>query len=55
MKDNLSIGATAEIVNKSKSVVDSILKVYNDYGSSEARKSTGRPRMATKREDHKVG
>ena len=40
MKDNLSIGGTAEIVNKSKSVVHGILKVYNDYGSSEARKST---------------
>ncbi len=48
MKDNLSI---AEIVNKSKSVVHGILKVYNDYGSSEARKSTGRPRITTKRED----
>ena len=48
MKDNLSI---AEIVNKSKSVVHSILKVYNDYGSSEARKSTGRPRITTKRKD----
>ena len=51
MKDNLSIGAIAEIVNKSKSVVHSIIKVYNDYGSSEARKSTGRPRITTKRED----
>ena len=49
MKDNISIGAIAEIVNKSKSVVHSILKVYNDYGSSEARKSTGRPRITTKR------
>ena len=52
MKDNLSIGAIAEIVNKSKSVVHGILKVYNDYGSSEARKSTGRPRITTKRENH---
>ena len=43
MKDNLSIGAIAEIVNKSKSVVHGILKIYTDYGSSEARKSTGRP------------
>ena len=51
MKDNLSIGAIAEIVNKSKSVVHGILKVYNDYGSSETRKSTGRPRITTKRED----
>ena len=51
MKDNLSIGAIAEIVNKSKSVVHGILKVYNDYGLSEARKSTGRPRITTKRED----
>ena len=51
MMDNLSIGAIAEIVNKSKSVVHGILKVYNDYGSSEARKSTGRPRITTKRED----
>ena len=25
---------------------------YNDYGSSEARKSTGRPRITTQREDH---
>ena len=49
MKDNLSIGAIAEIVkNKSKSVV---LKVYNDYSSSEARKSTGKPRITTRRED----
>ena len=51
MKDNLRIGAIAEIVNKSKSVDHGILKVYNDYGSSEARKSTGRPRITTKRED----
>ena len=49
MRDNLSIGAIAEIVNKSKSVVHGILKVYTDYGSSEARKSTGRPRI-TKQE-----
>ena len=48
MKDNLSIWTIAEIVNKSKSVVHSILKVYNDCGSSEARKSTGRPRITTK-------
>ena len=26
-------------------------KVYNDYGSSEARKFTGRPRITTKTED----
>ena len=52
MKDNLSIGAAiAEIVNKSKSVVYGTLKVYNGYGSSEARKSTGRPRITTKRGD----
>ena len=51
MKDNLRIGAIAEIVNMSKSVVHGILKVYNDYGSSEARNSTGRPRITTKRED----
>ena len=51
MKDNLSIGAIAEIGNQSKNVVYGILKVYNDYGSSEARKSTGRPRITTKRED----
>ena len=52
VKDNLSIGAAiAEIVNKSKSVVYGILKFYNDYGSSEARKSIGRPRIMTKRED----
>ena len=50
MKDNLRIVAIAEILNKSKSVVHGILKVYNDYGSSEARKSTGRPRITTKRE-----
>ena len=31
MKDNLSIGAIAEIVNKLKSVVHGIPKVYNDY------------------------
>ena len=52
MKDNLSIGAIAEIVNMSKSVVHCILKVDNDYGSSEARKSTSKPRITTKREDH---
>ena len=51
MKDNVSIGAIAEIINKSKSVVHGILKVYKDYGPSEARKSTGRPRITTKRED----
>ena len=31
MKNNLSIGAIAEIVNKSKSVSHGILKVFNDY------------------------
>ena len=51
MKDNLCIGAIAEIVNKSKSVVHGILKVCNDYGSSEARKSISRQRITTKRED----
>ena len=51
MKGNLSIGTIAEIVNKSKTVVYGILKVYNDYGSSEVRKSSGRPRITTKRED----
>ena len=51
MKDNLSIRAIVETVNKLKSIVHGILKVYNDYGSSEARKSTGRPRITTKRED----
>ena len=51
MNDNLSIGAIAEIVNASKSVVHGIFKVYNDYGLSEVRKSTGRPRITTKRED----
>ena len=51
MKDNLSIGAIPEIVNKSKSAVHGILKVYNDYGTSETRKSTGRPRITTKIED----
>ena len=54
MKDNLSIRAIVEIVNKSKSVVHGILKVYNDYSSSEARKSTGRPRITTKREDRAI-
>ena len=39
MKDNLSIEAITEIVNKSKKFVHGILKVYNDYGSSEERKS----------------
>ena len=48
MKDKKSIGAIAEIVHKSESVVHDILNVYNDYGSSEARKSTGRPRITTK-------
>ena len=52
IKDYLSIRAVAEIVNKSKSVDHGILKIYNDYGSYEARKSTGRPRKMTKREDH---
>ena len=52
MKDNLSIGAISEIVNKLKSVVHGILKVYYDYGSSEAKKSTGRWRITTKGEDH---
>ena len=51
MKNNLSIGAIAEIVNKSKSVLHSILKVYNNYSSSDARKSAGRLRITTKR-DH---
>ena len=51
MKDNLSIGAITEIVNQSKSVVHGIIKVYNDFGLSEARKSTGWPRITTERED----
>ena len=51
MKDNLSIGAISEIVNKSRSVLHRILKVYNDYGSSEARTSTGRPTIMSKTED----
>ena len=51
MKDNLNIGAIAEIVNETKSIVHGILKVYNDYGSSEARKFTGRPSITTQRED----
>ena len=51
MKDNLSIGAIVEIVNKSKSVVHGTLNVYNDYGSSEAIKSTVRPKIKTKRKD----
>ena len=51
IKDNLSIGAIVEIVNKSKSNVHCILKVYNGYGLSEARKCTGRPIITTKRED----
>ena len=51
MKDNLIIGNIVEIVNKSKSVVHGILKVYHYHGSSEARKSTGRPRITIKRED----
>ena len=54
MKDNLSIGSIAEIVNKSKSVVHGILKVYKDYVSSEARKSAGRSRIRTKREDSAI-
>ena len=36
MKDNLSIGVIPEIVNKSKIAVHGILKVYNNFGSSEA-------------------
>ena len=50
-KNKLSIGAIAKIVSKSKSVVHDILKVYNDTGSCEAKKSPGRPRITTKRED----
>lgn len=50
-KDNLSIGAIAKIVDKSKSVVHNILKVYDDSGSCKARKSTVRPRKTTERED----
>lgn len=53
-KDNPSIGAIAKIVNGSKSVVYDILKVYNDYGSSEARKPPGRPRKTTKIEDRAI-
>ena len=37
MKDNLSIGAIAKFVNKLRCVVHGVLKVYNDYGSSEAK------------------
>lgn len=50
-KDKLSIGDIAKIVSKSKSVVHGILKVYNDTGLCEAKKSPGRPRITTKRED----
>ena len=38
-------------IHKSKSVVYCILKVYKDYASSEAKKSTGRSRITTKKED----
>ena len=51
MKDNLSIGAIAEIVNKSKRIVHGIFKVYTDYGLFEARKSIGRPIITIKRQD----
>ena len=54
MKVNLSIGAIAEIVNKSKSIVHCILKVYKDYVTSEARKFTGRPRITNQREDRAI-
>ena len=37
------LGAIVGIVNKSKSVLHCILKVYNDYRLSEAGKYTGRP------------
>ena len=42
-KGNLRIGAVANIVKKSKSVIHGILKVYDNTGSCEAGKSTGRP------------
>ncbi len=53
-EEKLSIGAIATIVNKSKSVVHGILKLYDDTGSCEAKKSTGRPRKTTKRDDRAI-
>ena len=50
-EDNLTIGAIADIVKKSKGVIRGILKVYDDAGSCEARKSTGRPRKTSERDD----
>ena len=43
-EDNLCIGAIANIVKKSKSVIHGILKVHNGTGPCETGKSTGRPR-----------
>ena len=49
-EDNLSIGAIANIVKKSKSVIHGILNVY-DTGSCEAGKSVCRPRKTSERDD----
>ena len=54
LEDNLSIGAIAYIVKKSKRAVHGILKVYDDTGSCEARKSTGRPRKTSARVDDRA-
>ncbi|KAF2363600.1 Transposase Tc1-like [Trinorchestia longiramus] len=50
-KDKLSIGTISKTVGKSKSVVHSILANYEKTGSCEAKRSPGRPRKTSKRED----
>ena len=52
--DNLSIGAIANIVKKSKSVIHCILQVYDDTGSCESVKFSCMLRKASKRDDRAI-
>ena len=54
-EDKLSIGDISKTVGKSKSVIHSILRKLEETGSCEAKKSPGRPRKTTAREDRWIG
>jgi len=49
--DKLSLGQISRITSKSKSVIHGVLNLYKQTKSIEPKKSPGRPRKTTKRED----
>jgi transposase len=54
VKDNVSQSEICKKLDLSKSCVSKIVKRFRETGSSEAGKSTGRPRVSTKREDNRI-